>query len=220
VDLEDVYVVACGGRPAEIRVTMTDLWVDPDRPRDVPFTFEVVAGPHHGVLWIDPSAVAYSPPSTSTTGGSVVPTLTLMESLSATLAYTAASGYVGRDGVRLAFRDPYGGAVLGNVDIAVETCADVEGGAPIRVARGRAVVFIPPSTFDAAIHAHPEAAGLRSADGARAYPEAVTLQWSEEMARSLVVVDTTKLPAGRYRLSLPLGNGDIVDALVEVGETP
>jgi hypothetical protein len=218
VSLEDVFVVACNGAAAEIQVAATDLWIDPSDPDRIPFEFDVVSGPAHGVLTFDPSAIGYELPSTVASGGSLVPTLTFLESASLTLFYAAAAGYVGRDAIRVGFEDPFGGRVVGNVDIDVQDCVP-SGTSALRVLRGRPLVIIPPLSFDEVVQDLSSAVLFMSLDDGDLHPEGVTLGWSESMLRYFLVVDTGNVPVGQYYLRLSLGNGEIAELQVEVGES-
>ncbi len=218
VSLEDVFVIACGGAAANISVTATDLWIDPNDPGRVPFRFDVASGPAHGVLAFDPSAIRYGPPSTVVVGGSLVPTLTFMESASLELFYTAAGGYVGRDAIRVGFQDPFGGRVVGSVDIDVQDCFRSTNAVP-KTPRGQPLVILPPVSFETAAQDLSTAVLLMSLDDGALYPEGVTLGWSESMLRYFLVVDTGKVPLGRYDLRLSLGNGEVAELQVEVGES-
>ncbi len=219
VDLADVFAVACSGETTGIVVTATDLWIAPDDPSRVPFRFDLASGPEHGILAFDPSVVRYEPPSTVVSGGALVPTLTFMESASLTLFYTAARDYVGRDAVRVGFEDPFGGRVVGNVDIEVQDCARNGVGAALGVQQGQSLILVPPSSFADLVGNLPGAISLMSLDDGLLRPDAVALTWNEDMLRYFLVVNTGVLPLGRYRLQLSLGNGETVGLLVEVGES-
>jgi hypothetical protein len=144
--------------------------------------------------------------------------LTFLESASLTLFYAAAEGYVGRDAIRVGFEDPFGGRVVGNVDIDVQDCVP-SGTSALRVLRGRPLVIIPPLSFGKVVQDLSSAVLLMSLDDGDLHPEGVTLGWSESMLRYFLVVDTGNVPVGRYYLRLSLGNGEVAELQVEVGES-
>ena len=219
VDLEDVFAVACAGQQARISIGATDLWIDPDVQGDVVFSFELLYGPTHGVARLDASSVRYTPPSMATDPiYGFVPTLTFIESSSIHLEYVPADGFVGPDAVRVLFSDPFGGVAIGNVDIRVIECGAATGSAAgIAVERGVPIVLIMPVTFRGVVEEAPQSVLLLAIDTGSVSTGAVMWPWSADLGRYVVVVDTASLTAGRYRLTIPLGNGELVSLVVEVG---
>ncbi len=217
VSLEDVYVTACSGEPTAFMVNATDLWLDDEDLEEVPFTFDIVGGPEHGVVVGDPLQVTYAPPSTVDVGGTPVPTLDFLESAEIELTYTSATGYVGRDVVQVRFADPFGNETTGWVDIAVIECAPGEAGIPqIVVTQGEILPIIVPEGFTAVIEtAWGSVLLIDLADGTE-YSEALSVAYSEAIHRHVIYVDTGSLPLGRHLLVVPLGNGEAVELTIEV----
>jgi len=218
VSLADVFATACTGAVAEITVAATDLWIDPNDPSRVQFGFDIASGPEHGVLAVDLEAIQYTPPSTEDADGTLVPTLTFMESASVVLWYAPARGYLGRDLIRVAFRDPFGGVAIGNVDIEVQACPWVEE-SPLVIPQGALLPLIVPLSFASVYETAWDTVTLTGEDGTE-HPEALLATWNESLERPTLVVDTGPLALGGYELVIPLGNGETVTFRFAVGEKP
>jgi hypothetical protein len=219
VSLADVFATACSGAVAEITVAATDLWIDPNDPSRVQFGFDITSGPEHGVLAVDLEAIQYTSPSTEAADGTLVPTLTFMESASVVLWYAPAREYLGRDAIRVAFRDPFGGVAIGNVDIEVQACPWV-GESPLVIPQGALLPLIVPVSFFANVYETAWDTVTLTGEGGTEHPEAVLATWSESLGRPTLVVDTGPLTLGAYELVVPLGNGETVTLRFVVGETP
>ena len=205
--LEDVYVTACSGEATAFTVRASDLWVDCD-PSVIPFLFTIVAGPEHGILTGDPTQVTLTPPSTVDIGGTPVPTLDFTEAVEITLTYTSAVGYIGGDAITIRFADPFGNQTTGRIDVYVIECAGEVGLADVVASGGEILPIIVPEGFGTVLL-------IDLADGTE-YTAAVTVEFSEEINRYVIYVDTGWLPAGRHLLVIALGNGETVELTIQV----
>ncbi|MEW5825940.1 MAG: hypothetical protein AB1778_03840 [Candidatus Bipolaricaulota bacterium] len=215
VDVEDVFAVGCAASAIRITVEATDLWVDPGSPDLIPFGFSILQDPAHGLLWIDPASLRYTPPSTTVDPlYGVVPTMTFTESAAIDLVYTPAADFEGRDAFRVLFSDPYGGRTVGRVDVAVTPCGSGEGTMPgLEVSRGRSLALIMPLSFDPN---RESGILLVSLEDGMPFAAGVETTWSERVGRTMVWVDASEVPEGDYRLELPLGNGEVVSVTIAV----
>ena len=218
--MDDVFVTVCAGETVEFSVRAEDLFVDPDDPDIVPFTFSIVSGPEYGVVGGSVTNVGYAPPSevTDPQFGILVPSLDVAESATLTLTYTAPEGMEGRDQIWVRFEDPFGGMTVAAVDILIDACGAPTGGVDFTLSFGDLLPLIVPATFDAVYEADPGSVMLtRAADGTH-HSDAVLVTWNETINRYVLVVDTSALQAGRYELSIALGTGETVRLVLEVGE--
>ena len=218
LDADDVYVTTCAGETVGFEVTASDLYIDHGDPTRVEFTFTLVDGPENGVLTGDLADIVVSAPSEveDPATGETVPSIDFTESAAVWLEYTPAAGFVGRDEIVLAFADPYGNATRIYVDIVVSDCGAAV--LPvIRVEAGEVVALIVPATF-AEVVATAAWETVELSHGGVSYAAAMSAAWSEALGRYVLAIDTTELPPGRYELMVPLGNGETVELIVEVGE--
>jgi len=51
-----------------------------------------------------------------------------------------------------------------------------------------------------------------------AYQGALSATWEESIGRYVLRLDTASLPPGLYQMTIPLGNGETVMLMIEVGE--
>ena len=216
VTMEDVSAVACSAEPVAVTVTAYDVWADVD-PDEIPFGFTIVSGPSHGVLAVDVTNLTVMPPSSVIVGGRTVPTLDVSESVSITMAYTSAVGFAGRDMIRVRFSDPFGNEVTANVDILVIECVVGEIGIPgITVSQGTQLKIIVPEAFESIADTAWASVLLLSLEDGTGYSVVLSVVFNEEINRYVITVDTGPVPAGRYLLSIPLGNGETVELTIEV----
>ena len=219
--MEDVAIIACSGEPTEFDVVAADLWVDRD-PAVITFGFEIVDGPSHGVVVGDPTQITLSPPSLGPdpNTGELVPTLDFTEAARIRLTYTSTVGHIGRDSMMIRIDDPFGAFAIARVDIRVIECAPGAGAVPtIEVGQDVVLPIIVPESFAVVAETSPGAVLLMSTEDGLIYPGALSILWSEEMHRYVLFLHTGTMPLGRYSLTIPLGNGDHVELIIEVGET-
>lgn len=219
--MEDVAVIACSGEPTEFDVVAADLWVDRD-PAVITFEFEIIRGPEHGVVLGDLAQIVLSPPSLGPdpNTGELVPTLDFTEAARIRLTYTPAIDYVGRDTMMIRIDDPFGAFAIAEIDIRVVACAPGVGEVPtIEVGQAVVLPLIVPESFASAVETTLGAMMLMSLEDGLVYPGALSTLWSEEINRYVLLLDTGPLPPGRYLLMIPLGNGERVELVIEVGET-
>ncbi len=217
--MEDVSLVVCSGESLFFDISAADLWVDRD-PDVIPFEFEIVAGPDHGVVIGDLSQLRRTRPSTATdpNTGERVPTLDFTEAVAVGLTYTPAVGFIGRDAFFIRFSDPFGAFAIAKVDIRVIECAGLARG-PAAVAVGREAIvpiIVPESS---AILQATDATILMSQLTGVVHPEALSFVWDDKVDRHLLLLDTETLPPGAYRLTIRLGGEELVDLVIEVGES-
>jgi len=207
--MDDVYITACTDTPKEFKVTATDLWIDPDDPDLISFTFDIVSAPVHGVLSGDLTDITYTLPGRTTKQ---------MESASISLTYTPAAGFTGRDTITVRFADPFGGFSTAVVDIHVLDCVEpVEEIPPILVAQGDVLPMIVPLSFSSIYEAAWDTVTLVAEVDGATYVGALSAAWDETVGRFVLTLDTEPLPLGRYRMTIPLGNGETVTLTIEVG---
>jgi len=204
--MEDVCLTTCVDTAVSFDVTATDLWIDPDNPGEIPFVFSIVTPPMHGVISGDLGAVTYA-----THGG--------IESATITLIYTPAAGFVGRDVLTLRFADPFGGSSTAMVDIAVIECAEQPGAPPLFILQqGEIFPLIVPLTFAVVYEAAWETVTLIAETDGAVYQGTLSATWEESINRYVLKLDTAALPPGLYRMTIPLGNGETVTLMIQVGE--
>ena len=218
--MEDIFVIACSGETVEFRVSAADLFIDPDDPSIIEFSFSMPDGPEHGVVGGSLLDVIYTPPSTITDPqfGVQVPSLDFSEAAAVVLTYTPAEGFTGRDRVRIRFEDPFGGAAIAVVDITVGQCVDAQAGNTVRVVQGELLPLIVPISFAPIFEAGSGAVILLGLEDGLLYAGAISVEWSESVNRHILTIDTAGLPLGSYELMIPLGTGETVILTIEVGE--
>lgn len=101
MDVTDVATVE--GSPVTLWIQAHDEDIDATHPTAHELSFSIVAGPEHGVLEGDLTAVAYSAPHTAT-----------LE-----MTYIPAESFIGTDIIRWSVTDPLGEVVLGATTIEV-----------------------------------------------------------------------------------------------------
>ncbi len=204
--MEDLCLTTCVDTAVSFDVTATDLWIDPDSPGEIPFVFSIVTPPMHGVISGDLGAVTYA-----THGG--------IESATITLIYTPAAGFVGRDVLTLRFADPFGGSSTAMVDIAVIECAEQPGAPPLFILQqGEIFPLIVPLTFAVVYEAAWETVTLIAETDGAVYQGTLSATWEESIGRYVLKLDTAALPPGLYQMTIPLGNGETVTLMIQVGE--
>jgi len=205
--MDDIYLTTCVDTAVSFAVTATDLWIDPEDPGEIPFVFSIVTAPLHGVISGDLGDVTYA-----AHGG--------IESATITLVYTPAVGFVGRDVLTLRFADPFGGSSTAVVDIAVIECEGQPGGPPLFIVQqGEIFPLIVPLTFAVVYEKEWHTVTVQAIDATGTlYNEALSATWEESIGRYVLRLDTATLPPGLYRMTIPLGNGETVMLLIEVGE--
>ena len=207
--MDDVYITACTDTPTEFDVTATDLWIDPDDPDLISFTFDIVSAPAHGVVSGDLIDITYTLPGRTTKQ---------MESASISLTYTPATGFTGRDIITVRFADPFGGFSTAVVDIVVTDCVEpVEEIAPILLAQGDVLPMIVPLSFASIYEAAWDTVTLVALVDGSTYAGALSASWDERMGRFILTLDSELLPPGMYLLTIPLGNGETVSLAIEIG---
>ena len=216
--VEDVSVIACSGEPTAFVISATDLFVDPEDPDEIPFTFDLVSGPLHGVLLGDLDDIFYTAASRAIgPTGELVPTLDFVESANVYLTYTSADDYVGRDRVTFRLADPFANASEGVVDILVEDCAG-SSGLLLAFERGTSLVLILPETFEEVVAGAWATVTVFSIPEGVSYAGTLRAVWSDALGRHVLMLDTAEIPVGEYRLVVPLGSGQAVTVAFEVGE--
>jgi len=209
-EMDDVYLTTCIDKAVSFDVKAADLWIDPDNPGEIPFTFSIVTPPMHGVISGDLGDVAYVAPGATTKE---------IESAAIMLIYTPAAGFVGRDEMVLRVADPFGGSSTALVDIEVITCAEQPGTQPpIVLQPGDSLPLIVPLTFASLYEtAWGSVTLIAETDGA-AYQSALFATREKSNNRYVLGLDTAALPPGLYRMTIPLGNGETVTLMIEVSE--
>jgi len=201
--VEDVYLTVCADESETFELAGRGLWIDGDDPNRIPFVFEVVGVPAHGVLSGDLRDITYTAQGVTS---EALGTATIE------LTYTPAAGFTGHDSATIRFADPFGGFTDAWVDIEVVVCAAPPDGAnPIPLAAGKSLPVIVPSTFALVV----EAVTLVGADGTTV-SGALNVTWDETVGRFVLVLDGGSLTPGTYVLTLPLGNGETVELTIEV----
>ncbi|MFC2095512.1 Ig-like domain-containing protein [Candidatus Bipolaricaulota bacterium] len=218
--MEDVFVIACTGETVEFSVSAADLFIDPDDPEIILFGFSITDGPEHGVVGGSLLDVVYTPPSTITDPqfGVQVPSLDFSEAAAVVLTYTPADGFSGIDQLRIRFEDPFGGVAIAVVDIAVGQCMNAAAQSTIHVVQGQLLPLIVPISFASVFDAGLGTVTLLSLQDGILYQEAIAAEWSEEINRHVLTINTAGLPLGSYELKMPLGTGEVVTLTIEVGE--
>ncbi|MCK4356313.1 hypothetical protein KAW44_04450, partial [Candidatus Bipolaricaulota bacterium] len=189
----------------------TDLWINPDNPGEIPFVFSIVTPSMHGVIGGDLGDVTYAAHGATTEE---------IESATITLIYTPAAGFVGRDALTLRFSNPFGGSSTAVVDIAVIECAEQQPGAPppFALQQGDSFSLIVPLTFSSVYEKEWNTVTLIAETDGTAYQGTLSAEWEESINKYVLRLDTASLPPGLYRMTIPLGNGETVTLMIEVGE--
>ena len=220
--MEDVFAIACEGATVEFTVSAADLFIDPTDPSIIQFVFSVTDGPEHGVIGGSLLDVFYTPASqvTDPQFGVLVPSLDFSEAAAVTLTYTPADGFTGIDAIRVRFEDPFGGLAHAVVNITVGQCGNTSGAGEsvLRVNQGERVALIVPFSFESIFAAGWGDVTLESLENGQAYGELITVEWSEQVNRHILAINTEGLPVGSYKLTIPLGTGETVTLTIEVGE--
>jgi hypothetical protein len=208
--MDDIYLTTCVDRPVSFAVKTTDLWVEPDNPGEIPFVFSIFTPPMHGVVSGDLGDVTYEVHGATTKE---------IESATITLIYTPATGFTGRDALTLRFADPFGGSSTAVVDIAVIKCAGQPGAPPLFVVQqGEIFPMIVPLTFASVYETAWDTVTLIAETDRTTYQGALSATWEESIGRYVLRLDTALLPPGLYQITIPLGNGETVTLMIEVGE--
>jgi len=204
--MEDLCLTTCVDTAVSFDVTATDLWIDPDNPGEIPFVFSIVTSPIHGVISGDVGDMTYA-----VQGG--------VNSATITLIYTPATGFSGRDAITLQFSDPFGGSSTAMVDIAVIECAEQPGAPPLFILQqGEIFPLIVPLTFAVVYEAAWETVMLIAETDGAVYQGTLSATWEESIGRYVLKLDTAALPPGLYQMTIPLGNGETVTLMIQVGE--
>ncbi len=204
-ETEDVYTTTCSGAPIEFTVRANDLWINPDNPDKVPFTFSITAPPKHGVVLGDLSALTYVPQGRTTEE---------IESAEVRLRYIPADGFTGRDVLRIKFSDPFGSSSTAAVDVLVEGCQGT-GQSAISLQQGSAIPIALPETFDVA-YAETGSAGEVISEGGVSYSGAILVERGDMPSGYRLILETKDLPPGSYRVVIPIDAGEKVVFAVEV----
>jgi hypothetical protein len=83
---------------------------------------------------------------------------------------------------------------------------------------GEALPMVVPLSFEVIRETAWETVTLTSLETGVSYSDALSSAWSAEIGRFVVSVDSSGLPPGEYELVIPLGNGETVTLVIEVGE--
>jgi len=222
--MEDVFVIACQGETVEFTVSAADLFIDPDDPSIIQFVFSITDGPEHGVIGGSLLDVFYTQPSTvivtdpQSGEQRQVPSLDFSEAAAIALTYTPADGFMGTDRIRIRFEDPFGGIAHAIVNITVGQCANSSTPTVIHVIQGELLPLIMPLPFAAVVDAGLGTVILISLEDGTLYPDLIAAEWSEQINRHILTINTGGLPLGSYELLIPLGTGETVILTLEVGE--
>jgi len=204
--IEDQFITTCADTPVSFDVNATGLWINPANPGEIPFVFSIVTSPIHGVISGDVGDVTYA-----VQGG--------VNSATITLIYTPATGFSGRDAITLQFSDPFGGSSKAVVDITVNECAGQPGSPPLIVQQEEILPLIVPLTFSSVYETAWETVTLVAVADGTAYQSALSATWKESIGKYVLRLDTASLPFGLYQMTIPLGNGETVTLMIEVGKT-
>jgi len=142
-----------------------------------------------------------------------------VNSATITLIYTPATGFSGRDAITLQFSDPFGGSSKAVVDITVNECAGQPGSPPLIVQQEEILPLIVPLTFSSVYETAWETVTLVAVADGTAYQSALSATWKESIGKYVLRLDTASLPFGLYQMTIPLGNGETVTLMIEVGKT-
>jgi len=205
--VEDLYLSGCRGEGIAFVITATDIWVNPDNPGEIPFTFSIDSLPAHGVILGDPADVAYTPHGRTTKE---------IESASIMLTYVPAEGFMGHDTAEVRFSDPFGGSSTALVDVMVVDC-EPAGSSVIALHRGEALPIFVPETFAPADEAGEGGWTVIGLDGSP-HPDAVSPVWEEGLGTYVLLLDTGGLEVGEYVVTIPIGTGEAALFTVEVTE--
>lgn len=162
------------------------------------YRVEIVDGPLHGVVIGDLEGFRIE-----RSGGEpiwVVP-----------LGYWPAIGYSGVDSFTVSFVDPFF-SDASSIQIHIEV-SELVGGQVLSIVQGEVITMIPPVGFSYRQTA--EDVTVAAADGTAA-EVAVRATWSSRLGRTALVLDTAALPPGDYIITVPLGNGQSAQVILEV----
>jgi len=199
LSMEDVFVNTCPGTPVGVTVTVSDLFIGEDE-----FEFSILQAPQHGVIVGDIRALRLASRGANTL---------IVEAASVELTYVPADGFIGTDTFYVLVEDEFGGSEEMAVQVTVEPCGSATRRPVVRVVQGEALVLTVPLTF-----ANEQGVRLLSDPGGIDHASAVRTTWNEALNRHVLEVDTSGLPPGLYQWTIPLGNGETVELILEVGE--
>ena len=201
--MEDVYTTTCINTPVDFNVTATDLWIHPDNPEAIPFAFAIASPPSHGIIIGNLNNVTYNKHGRTTKE---------IESAKIDLTYIPAEGFTGRDTAMVRFADPFGGESTAGVDVLVSDCPGLHV-RKIVLRQGDILMIVVPISFTAA---YEEGDITWSIEG---FPSAmITAEKDKQSGAYVLTLDGTKLPPGKYKVTIPLGNGEVVTFDLEVSE--
>ena len=206
--MEDIFVIACPGETVEFTVSAADLFIDYDDPSIIPFEFAIDVGPNHGVIGGSVLDIFYTEASEvlDSRFGELVPSLDFSEAAAITLTYTPADGFLGIDTARIRFEDPFGGVSYAVVNITVGDCGAVaDTGVVLQFSQGQVLVLIVPMSFTGIYEAGWVDVILTSLEDGTVYVEPIAAEWSEQVNRHILTINTGALPVGSYDLTIPLG---------------
>lgn len=201
--MKDLYLSGCKGETVGFEVTATDLWIDPDDPETIPFTFTVVSPPAHGILLGDPDDVTYTPHGRTTKE---------IESASIRLTYVPVAGFAGHDTVRVRFSDPFGGSSTSLADIVIVDC-EPAGPAIVPLHRGDILPIFVPAAFAPAYES-----GGAGWTVSEKRSDAISPVWDEPLGTYLLVLDTGGFEVGVYEVTITIAPGESASFTVEVSE--
>ena len=112
--------------------------------------------------------------------------------------------------------DPFGGTSTAVIDIAIEDCTAEEEPPPINAEQGSVLSMILPLSFQSILEGRRGSVLLVSLEDGLAYPLVLSATWNENSGQYVLLVDTTGLGLGEYRLTIPLGGGETVELTIEV----
>jgi hypothetical protein len=199
--MEDVYTTTCIDTPVDFSVTATDLWIHPDDPEAIPFSFGVERPFMYGIVIGDLSDVTYSEHGRTTKQ---------IESARIDLTYIPAEGFIGHDRAVVRFSDPFGGESTASIDVLVSDCS----GPHLRkvvLHRGDLLMIVVPVAFAAAYEEGESAWSIEGLPSAR-----ISADRDEQSGAYVLTLDGTELPPGKYKVTIPLGDGERVMFDLEV----
>ncbi|MCK5247728.1 hypothetical protein KAR02_12550, partial [Candidatus Bipolaricaulota bacterium] len=88
----------------------------------------------------------------------------------------------------------------------------------VSVFQGQLLPLIVPLTFTPIFEAGMGTVTLLGLEDGILYASAISAEWSEQVNRHILTIDTAGLPLGSYELKIPLGTGETVTLTIEVGE--
>ncbi len=206
--MNDAYFLPCNETAFTFLVSAMDVSAKYAGLATAQPVFSIVTLPLHGVLRADLGDVS----------------LLLNESADSdivaagiSITYVPAVGFAGHDVISLRVADPLGHSDDAVLDLYLVRCTnpptEME---PVLLAQGLTFELILPASF-AAIYeaAQGDTVTLVLRASEQNYPGALSLS-VDAPGRYLLSVDTSVLPAGSYLLTIPLGNGEIVQMLLEI----